>query len=719
MKTLPKIIVDASKWLVGIESVKASRAAPLRMSIGATSDLNPPPNIDTQLLAERVDANINTSVRILAGTIAQLPIDIMRKEMVDGKPTLIDDNDHEANLLIEEPNPYNTKGEMIEHMIQSLIITGNGYHALEKEKSTTVNEMWPLEPSKVRLRQHDTTGMPNGYTYRGVAGKDARYNLDEMWHARLTNINNVFYGRGRVEPVRNEIMTDFWIKIYNENFFKHGIRTSKWWSPDKDHPPGPDQVEMLTDMINAQHAGAANAHRIFISSMPGKLEDMTQSVKDIEFSEYLKLNREIILGVIGIPPMLAGVLEFSSYANALLQERVYWMYTIKPLLRALQQSFNKQVIWRHFDREHEMVFDLSGVEALRADKLKEAQAEMTLVTAGIKTPNESRLDLGLEELEGADELRVPASGGGGFGGDSGNTPSGDPNKEPNDSDEPGGEGDPAKKLFDFSFSETNGHTLTIKKPKSEVKSFDLRTKREAKIFAAALNTFLQQQLKRVVKNLDKFTAHGKVMTPVYSWTKDHIPLNPDPIFDIIAENGLLEVSMTPEIRRALMNSAEDFWTQANLDIAFDVDNPLVDAGAGEFFNRLEKINNITYNHIKTLLTDSIGGGDSLGKVVKKLKEHHGFSTTRAKLIARTESTGLVNRGTLIGYQKAGVTKKQWITQQDDTTREHHSIADGETVGVDAMFMATGWPMSAPGDASAPANQTANCRCTIVPVFDNN
>jgi len=56
--------------------------------------------------------------------------------------------------------------------------------------------------------------------------------------------------------------------------------------------------------------------------------------------------------------------------------------------------------------------------------------------------------------------------------------------------------------------------------------------------------------------------------------------------------------------------------------------------------------------------------------------------------------------------------KSWLSMRDRAVRPDHVTADGQTVSLTDPFLVGGWPMDHPHDLNAPAEQTANCRCTV-------
>ena len=96
-----------------------------------------------------------------------------------------------------------------------------------------------------------------------------------------------------------------------------------------------------------------------------------------------------------------------------------------------------------------------------------------------------------------------------------------------------------------------------------------------------------------------------------------------------------------------------------------------------------------------------------------------FSRSRADTIARTEihtSSEVANRRAAKSLRIPSL-KKQWLSSQDDRTRDAHIEIDGAIVDQDNMFDVPGKTgiveMEGPGDNNAPADQVINCRCTLI------
>jgi 2'-5' RNA ligase len=89
---------------------------------------------------------------------------------------------------------------------------------------------------------------------------------------------------------------------------------------------------------------------------------------------------------------------------------------------------------------------------------------------------------------------------------------------------------------------------------------------------------------------------------------------------------------------------------------------------------------------------------------------------RAERIAMTEATRAFNAGTLAAAQAlTGPDRplvKQWITRRDARVRDAHADTNGQLQLLDDPFDVAGTPMQYPGDPTAPAALTVNCRCIM-------
>lgn len=92
---------------------------------------------------------------------------------------------------------------------------------------------------------------------------------------------------------------------------------------------------------------------------------------------------------------------------------------------------------------------------------------------------------------------------------------------------------------------------------------------------------------------------------------------------------------------------------------------------------------------------------------------------RANMIARTETHGAANYGSDEAAKQTGLPlTREWISAQDERTRETHRAANGTTAPMDGRFKVGNAELAFPGDPEGPAEEVINCRCTVAYVVDD-
>lgn len=657
-------------------------------------------DLTAQSLSERQDSNIATAIRIITNAISWLPIYPYRKELIDNEFVYEINVDHPVNALIEEPNQFLSGPELKAFLAASLKLMGNAFMKIEKPADKY--ELWPIQPYRVTIEYDKKNGLPGGFIIDQFSTQQQIVPREEMVHIRDLNINNPFYGLSAIKPVERLILMDYYGEIFNKTFFKNGCTMSGMYAPDFELTE--DQLEALRKAYGSRHAGVENSFKMFFPSVAGKFFPTTPPHKDLAFGDMFRMNREKLFSVMGIPPCVGGVFEHAKYENANIQERIFWRHTMMALANTVSDAMTRQIMWRLFDRDHVIMFDFTGVEALQPDKLIEAQ-RLASLSRKVLTQNEARAELGYDRIETveADELD------GGY-----SSLFSDPSMTDTEGDDKasGGTTLPARKSIQSSPREKAWH------------SFDNFLLGKENNYKRIIRAYFKGQEKRVIAKLNAITGNGMMpatgLRRIYiAITKENpIPNDPDNIFDNLAEDEALAGAIVPYIKQTMKDSAHKFFADYGIDLNFNINDPNVLSELQRMINKSNKINDTTYDALKNMLSEAYDNGWSISEVEKQIADIYKYAENiRTGTIARTEMLRAVNGGTLYGYQQGGVTKKEWMASLDSNTRDTHAELNGEIVRVDEPFTRASFPMMFPGDPGAPAEEVINCRCTMLPIFE--
>ena len=239
-----------------------------------------------------------------------------------------------------------------------------------------------------------------------------------------------------------------------------------------------------------------------------------------------------------------------------------------------------------------------------------------------------------------------------------------------------------------------------------------------------LVAFFAKLLDEVLTNLEKNA----------SWTAQKISLS-DPIFD--------DPDATTEELRIDFSTVLDEVLPAGYQLggeALPIDASLLEINRPDLKTFQEIVRKRTSKIAPDIMqstTDKIrkailDGQGSVPETAKLIRESGAFSPARATLIARTEVTGMLNRGQVVAWEASGeVAKKQWYTALDERVCPVCMAMHEKIVGLDANFFEEGEVVSGTAEQPDGSERTAeitayepgigppmhpNCRCTLLPIL---
>jgi len=122
---------------------------------------------------------------------------------------------------------------------------------------------------------------------------------------------------------------------------------------------------------------------------------------------------------------------------------------------------------------------------------------------------------------------------------------------------------------------------------------------------------------------------------------------------------------------------------------------------------------------RAIVAEGVEAGTGAVGVARELKKKWvELSTFRAERIARTETIGAANAGSLAGAQdiaeEAGLKiNKVWVTQIDGRTRDAHISVNNQSRADNKVFNVGRSKLNHPGDSNGHAEDIINCRCAMV------
>jgi len=290
-------------------------------------------------------------------------------------------------LLNVEPNPYQDVNTFFRNLILDYLIEGNIFIYYDGM------HMYHLPADDVTIHPDERT-----YVLKYEFAGRIDYKPEEIIHIKENSFESIYRGTPRLRACLRSMKLLDSMRNFQDNFFKNGavpglvIKTPATLSNNI-------KQRMLEDWAQKYRPGAGGRRPLILDGGM-ELEDISKlNFRDLDFEASIVSNEETILKAIGVPPIL---LNSGNNANLRPNHRIYYLETIIPIVRKLNFAFERFFGFK-------ITEDVANVPALQPELQDQASFLSSLVNAGILTANEAREVLGRDNLEGHDDLRIPAN----------------------------------------------------------------------------------------------------------------------------------------------------------------------------------------------------------------------------------------------------------------------------------------------------------------------
>jgi HK97 family phage portal protein len=240
----------------------------------------------------------------------------------------------------------------------------------------------------------DTKTFIKGYLYNGVTS----FKANEIIHFKDLSSTSIYRGSSRLESAQRSIDLLSKMNDFQQRFFDNGAVFGMVLTTENTLG---NQAKERTINYWIQRYNTKNGGRrpVILDGglKPQKLTDT--NFKEMDFDTSVKTHSEKILQSLGVPPIL---LAGGNNANITPNLRLFYLETVLPIARKFTSALE-----RYFGYDIEVI--TSNVSALQPELKDIASYHVSLVNGGIITPNEARVELRYDKLDGGDEIRIPAN----------------------------------------------------------------------------------------------------------------------------------------------------------------------------------------------------------------------------------------------------------------------------------------------------------------------
>lgn len=626
--------------------------------------------------------------RYIATKISPIPFFVEQRRGEDEWEPVVD---HPAALLLNAPNPIMSGQDLRERWLYQLGLAGNAVSAMTIIGRVPV-EIWPIQPWQIKpVPQVDG---PIDYYEFSAGGTKRRLDPNTVVHMMYIDPESLYWGMSPLQAVSRVVDTDIAAIKWNQSALNNRAKKDYAFFPQQ--PITKAQWEEARAQLDIQHTGTSNIGGWFLGAMPGTLEELGMSPRDMDFTEGRVMSRGEILAAYGLQEILVmGTGTFRNYETAV---RQFWEDTAVPSLDDTVAELNHSIIpW--FDPESRgrpnqpissirpnlrFNYDKSKIAALQENFSEKLLQARELVNLGypLNVVNQ-RLGLGFDALPGGDVPGVPGSS------------TGAPEQV-------------AARARANATKQADWGT--------EWKRLDhQRLQWENKVNGVFQDLFLEEG-KAVSAAFMK--GGPSAISPVLNARVPDWRSALETVYqEVITFFGEEEMQRLSRVRRSASGPAS---------VKEPVFNPFAnfiqDWVKRIAAQKVTAINESTRDTLATTIGKALDGNLSTDQIARLIlevfREWASDSDPRRADIKRSYTIARTEVGTAQNYAQSASAKqmqdqaglqiqKRWISSRDERVRDSHELVDGEMVDLDDLF-SNG--LMHPNDPDGPAEEVINCRC---------
>jgi len=587
----------------------------------------------------------------------------------------IEVTDHWLMNLIDKPNDHMSTFELWELTHIYLNTGGVAYWELvrtDRNPAAPVVEVLPLRPDWIKVIP-DRKEYIGGYQYE-VNGQTIEYEPWEILAFPLPNPIDEFRPLSPLARVAREIGIDNETTDFTKTFFENNgvpggiISTDQQLTKEES-----DRIELRW----WQRFRGNRRGRTAVLGHGAQYQQLSMSFKDMEFESLRAFTETRICAAFGVDPVLlpswVGIRYGGKYSNYAEARKHLWDETIIPSLRRIETKISTLLEDGLTAR-----FDVSGVQALQENENDKYVRIISAYEKGLITRNESRLQLGYEEISEEEDGFI------------------------NDQQQ-----------------EQEQETEEEPQEETQEKSFFL-TKQSKNEFVSRLHMIQDQQIPKFRSDIQKHFIRveelsrqafrqkitGAEFTAILSFLlAEQQTIKND--LEFIANEHLSTVIVAGS-RVAMDILGGEFSTSAAI-------NTFIDRYVPKF---AEQVTETTLEDLRAILTQAQDEGWSIYQTQQEIQNKFTqYDETRAETIARTELIRASNMGARISYEVFGIREMVWLDTDDSRTCPICKRLDGKTVAMGQPFAEIGeeiegYTISYEAVEVPPVHP--RCRCTVIP-----
>ena len=335
------------------------------------------------------------AVALYSGTISTLPLHLFRK---DGKNKILADDMPLFWVLYLKANPYMTALALRETMMAHVLLWGNAYAEIVRDRMGQIVELWPIAPNRVKPEMENSKLV---YRIR-VDSEEITLPREKILHIPGLGFDG-FVGYSVVAMARKSLGLGMALETFGSKYFGTGMHPSAILT----HPGQLKDPKSFREAVSTVYGGLGNAQQLMVLEDGMKFEQISIPVEDSQFLESRQFQIPEIARWFNLPPHKLKDLTKSSFNNIESEQISFVTDSVLPWLVRFEQNYNIQLLYTNQRKAENLYFKHNVEGLLRGNAESRGNFYKALFNVGAISINEIRSKEDMDPIDGGDEYFVP------------------------------------------------------------------------------------------------------------------------------------------------------------------------------------------------------------------------------------------------------------------------------------------------------------------------
>lgn len=335
---------------------------------------------------------VNSSINLIAGSIAQLPIYLYKEDPITGDIEKV--NDYRNFLLNNEPNETVDGFTFKRALVKDLLLYGASYTKVDRTFNE-IDSLWLLPTKEVTVNKYLAEGYKR-YSTIALNNSAGAYEFDTNDIVSvLKNSSDGITSSGILKENAATLRLALEETIYSENVLKNGamplgvLKTSDKLTKDV--------ITRLRASWENIYVGSGKAGKTVILESGMEYQALSLKPDELQLTESRKATLSEVARIFNLPESMLNA-SANKYASNEQNNLYFLQYCISPLTVSIETSLDKALLLES-EKEEGYFFRFDTAELLRSTEKERVEAVAASFKAGISTLGESRAKLDLPKVE--------------------------------------------------------------------------------------------------------------------------------------------------------------------------------------------------------------------------------------------------------------------------------------------------------------------------------